>query len=364
MNRLECLPEELETKIWCLVFPYIGEMWKEINAVLRARYVSRHTMKHLDKYLFGAVDAIHHYVIARIRDDVLLLFTNVKSLFLVPCSLIGLSTITIAGLRQMTWLERLILPSGHPASKELQSLTHLKKLDLRLPCEIERYALTCLTQLEYLSLSSNHAIKDRHLTCLIHLKGLVLLDDVAITGKCLSPLVNLEHLHLGYVKSTFKESALFDMGHRLKSLVLDNCRGITDKSVSQMTNLQTLRFIENRTISGSTLQQLPSLRSLTLVDEKCIDASDLSRLTWLRELSVRDYDNYREYKMDASFIKPLRRTLRKLVLTSAPYTNLVDLLQFEQLQNFTYLTYAQTTGDYDNLFEELKKKGVTVSLGL
>lgn len=164
-------------------------------------------------------------------------------------------------------LSELYLFSDRMNDNSLVQLSNLTFLNLIVNSTINDRALKCLTNLRKLDLSENEVITYDGIKDLPHLTKLILMDNRNIRNKQLKLLTNLRSLNISWREET--------------------CR-IVNSGIMNLTNLSTLKFNRNTSISLLGLIPLCNLRKIEM-SETAITFQDIRHLTNLTSIVCGRY---------------------------------------------------------------------------
>ena len=171
------------------------------------------------------------------------------------------TTITDYGISTLTNLTDLSLYDEHAITDQCVSkLTKLQSLSMFGSTTITDDGIKNLTNLRTLCLRSNFEITDRGIEKLNKLTYLNIVDQRKITDVGLQHLTKLETLRIGVNPIPITDDAIMKLVN-LTTLDADNTI-ITDRGLSTLTNLTSLRFYNNNFITNAGLVHLVHLNDI------------------------------------------------------------------------------------------------------
>lgn len=353
VTQLEDLPDELIVEILLFTFPHTGNYFAETLAAFRLRETSTRMKRLIECNLFDPVTVLRNHISDTITDAMLLLFRNVKKLYLrIGCH------ITSNSLSQMTGLELLQITGDNCGSlypkldykcETIRALTNLRSLTLS-ETGMGNECLATLTNLVELNLYDEGKITDNGLAALSGLKKLTLGAYCSISGSAFRYLPQLENLSISYCFQ-------FDI-HYLpllsKSLVaFDYDASLDDEIIGQMTTLKKLSLKNDNCVTDEGLKKLTNLTSLNLSDNTRITGQALSSMSQLTELNLI---NNKLITVEA--LEPSRKSIEVLMLGNS-LISIASLFSFPSLRKVSIENYSPTEEE-EELIELLYKEGVDV----
>jgi hypothetical protein len=178
-----------------------------------------------------------------------------------------------------------------------------------------------------------------------NLTFLRLYGKYAISDESVKELHNLETLHLSYNTEITDRSVMTLT--KLRKLNIYNCFGITDVSVKELHNLETLILSDNTEITDNSVMILTKLRKLEVSCFFDITDVSVSKLTNLTELNA-----WRNINITDSSIRAIGGTLTQL---NAGHNPNITHNTLQYLTNLTFLDVTENKTVTNDTIKNMKK---------
>ncbi|AYV81763.1 MAG: hypothetical protein Harvfovirus59_8 [Harvfovirus sp.] len=200
-------------------------------------------------------------------------------------------SVTTAGISHLTKLKRLslVLTSkiGRNKISLLSNLTNLTDLNLEFNDSFREDALIYTPTLKYLNLTSNKKISKISIAGLTYLN---LSDNGCLTDESLCQLINVQSLNL-VLNRLITDAGMASLIN-LTDLNISMNNNISDLGLLFLTNLRTLDMSETNKITNAGISKMTNLTYLDLSNNSIIGDDGISELTNLKSLRIQGMMKY------------------------------------------------------------------------